>query len=204
MNRPYSLCRGTSEATPRADEACGALLGARASCPTGPRRPANERAPPQAHHCPCGQDARAPKDASRKTWLNCKDDGASRSLEIVGDGATPPAPRRPDSCQPGRQGETSLGGPGQTGGPCYGAARSHGEAVNAPGSSDGRDSRLPPESRAGARRSRRRPPARLGPAGGTGRVVDRRGAAGDRRRDPRGNGLSAVPGPPRRRCRHTP
>ena len=46
------------------------FLGARASCPLEHRGPAAR----------CGRDARAPRSASRKTWLNCKDDGGSRCL----------------------------------------------------------------------------------------------------------------------------
>ena len=77
----------SSEAVPRTDEACGAPPGARASIclrqmtrPTfarmdngGPAaRLVHSRAPG-----PGGQDARVPRDASRNTWINCRDDGGT-------------------------------------------------------------------------------------------------------------------------------
>ena len=38
--------------------------------------------PPEAHDCPCGRDARAPRDVSHATWLIRKDDGVPRVLEV--------------------------------------------------------------------------------------------------------------------------
>ena len=35
--------------------------------------------PPEAHSCPCGRDARAPRDPARYAWLKQKDDGVSMS-----------------------------------------------------------------------------------------------------------------------------
>ena len=62
--------RQPGEASPRTDEACDAFPGS-----GGHLARLNNGGPP-AH---CGLEARAPREASRRTWLNCKDDGASRS-----------------------------------------------------------------------------------------------------------------------------